>query len=152
MMDDVAYKLKMDPVEFVLKNMTRKSNDADALHELHARRVHPPRRGGVRMEEALASAARLGSPVRSNAAPACRSWRSASALGPQQRGDPPRLEGHDTPCYVGVTDVGAGAKTTMAHDRGGGAGRAAVAESMSSGATPIAARTRWANPAAAPRS
>ena len=27
MMDDVAYKMNMDPVEFVLKNMTRKSND-----------------------------------------------------------------------------------------------------------------------------
>ena len=27
MMDDVAYKLKMDPVDFALKNMTRKAND-----------------------------------------------------------------------------------------------------------------------------
>ncbi len=27
MMDDVAYKLKMDPVDFILKNMTRKSRD-----------------------------------------------------------------------------------------------------------------------------
>ncbi len=27
MMDDVAHKMEMDPVEFVLKNMTRKSND-----------------------------------------------------------------------------------------------------------------------------
>ncbi len=27
MMDEVAYKLKMDPVDFVLKNMTRKAND-----------------------------------------------------------------------------------------------------------------------------
>src|SRR5207244_11119363 len=27
MMDDVAYKLKMDPVDFILKNMTRKAND-----------------------------------------------------------------------------------------------------------------------------
>ena len=30
MMDDVAYKLKMDPVDFVLKNMTRKANDETA--------------------------------------------------------------------------------------------------------------------------
>src|SRR5216117_4326200 len=27
MMDDVAYKMKMDPVEFIFKNMTRKSGD-----------------------------------------------------------------------------------------------------------------------------
>ena len=27
MMDDVAFKLEMDPVEFVLKNMTRKADD-----------------------------------------------------------------------------------------------------------------------------
>ncbi len=59
MMDDVAYKMEMDPVDFVLKNMTRKADDQNAVHQLHARRMHPSRRGGVRVEEALASAARF---------------------------------------------------------------------------------------------
>ena len=59
MMDDVAYKLKMDPVDFVLKNMMRKSDEC-RLHQLHARGVHPPWRGGLRLEEALAARAGLG--------------------------------------------------------------------------------------------
>ena len=54
MMDDVAAKLKMDPVEFILKNMTRKAGDQTPYTELLARRVHPPRRRGIRVEEALA--------------------------------------------------------------------------------------------------
>ena len=60
MMDDVAYKLDMDPVDFVLKNMTRKANDETTVHQLHAGGMHPPRRGSLRMEEALARAAGLG--------------------------------------------------------------------------------------------
>ncbi len=51
--------MKMDPVEFILKNMTRKSRDERAVHQLHARRVHSARRRALRLEEALAAAARI---------------------------------------------------------------------------------------------
>ena len=112
MMDDVAYKLKMDPVEFVLKNMTRKSRDEVAVHELHARRVHPPRRRGLRLEETLAAAA--GIRPRSDQArrrhvvhgvPLRRSGRSSAVIRLDAKGK--------YTVFVGVTDVGAGAKTTM---------------------------------------
>ncbi len=79
MMDDVAAKLKMDPVEFILKNMTRQGGRPDAVYQLLARRVHPARRRGVRVEETLEAAARDPAPARSSAAPAFRSWRSAPA-------------------------------------------------------------------------
>ena len=59
MMDDVAYKMNMDPVDFVLKNMTRKANDQAEYTNYTLGRMHPPRRGGVRMEEALASSTGL---------------------------------------------------------------------------------------------
>ena len=60
MMDHVAYKLKMDPVEFALKNRTRKANDQIEYTNYTLEEVHTPRRGGVRVEEALASSAGLG--------------------------------------------------------------------------------------------
>ena len=112
MMDDVAAKLKMDPVEFILKNMTRKAGDETPYTELLARRVHPPRRRGVRVEEALEAAAGIRSPARSSAAPACRSWRSAPASAAAAPSSASTRKGKYT-VHVGVTDVGAGAKTTM---------------------------------------
>ena len=113
MMDDVAYKLKMDPVEFVAEEHDAEGRRRDAVHQLHARRVHPPRRGGVRLEEALAVRSRGRTPGRSSAARACRSWRSAPALGPQQRGDPARREGPVHACTSASPTSARGAKTTM---------------------------------------
>ena len=61
MMDDVAL-----PAEDRSGRVRAQEHDADvarrgAVHQLHARGVHPPRRGGVRLEDALAAAAGLGS-------------------------------------------------------------------------------------------
>jgi CO/xanthine dehydrogenase Mo-binding subunit len=72
MMDDVAAKLKMDPVEFILKNMTRKAERRRALHFVLARRVHP--RGAEAFEwKKRWRPRRDPTPARSSAAPACRS-------------------------------------------------------------------------------
>ncbi len=112
MMDDVAYKMKMDPVDFVLKNMTRKANDQIAVHQLHAGGVHPSRRGSVRVEEALASQCPgpIQGPIKRGAGLAFMAFRSgvghsSAIIRVDSKG---RYSVH-----VGVTDVGAGAKTTM---------------------------------------
>ena len=112
MMDDVAYKLKMDPVEFVAEE-----HDAGS----RATRRRSPT---TRSRSASAAAPRLfdwktrwrprraRTPARSSAAPACRSWRSApgsAAAAPSSASTP---NGRYT-LFVGVTDVGGGAKTTM---------------------------------------
>src|SRR5262249_37278869 len=111
MMDDVAAKLRMDPVEFIQRNMTRKFRDETpysnyTLDECLRRGMeafdwkkkwHPPgaesgpiRRGyGVSF---MAFRSGLG--------------RSSAVIGLDSKG---RYGVH-----VGVTDVGAGAKTTMA--------------------------------------
>ena len=39
LMDHIAYQLKMDPIEFRLKNMTRKYHDQLALHQLRPGRL-----------------------------------------------------------------------------------------------------------------
>ena len=112
MMDDVAYKLKMDPVEFVLKNMTRKSNDEVAytnytLDECIRRgaeafdwkkRWRPQARLGCRPDQARRRHVVHGVPLRRSAA-AARSFSS--------------MRNGQYTVLVGVTDVGAGAKTTM---------------------------------------
>ena len=111
MMDDVACKLKMDPVEFILKNMrearagrhrtpTTRSTSASAA----APSCSTGRRGGVRCPDPTAA--------RSSAAPACRSWRSAPGLGRSSAVLRVDAKGRYT-LFVGVTDVGGGAKTTM---------------------------------------
>jgi xanthine dehydrogenase molybdenum-binding subunit len=111
MMDDVAAKLRIDPVEFILKNMTRKANDqtpyttysldeclhrgADAFdwknkwHPTPGSDRGPIKRGaGVAF---MAFRAGLG--------------RSSAVI---------KLDASGTyAVHVGVTDVGAGAKTTM---------------------------------------
>ena len=47
LMDDIAYALKMDPLEFRLKNMTREVSRPAGLHQHRSRRLPPPRRGAV---------------------------------------------------------------------------------------------------------
>ena len=97
MMDDVAAKLKMDPVEFILKNMTRKAERRDAVHQLHARRVHPPRRRGVRLEEALApEPGSDAGPIKRGAGVSFMAFRAG--LGRSNAVDPRQREGRATRC------------------------------------------------------
>jgi xanthine dehydrogenase molybdenum-binding subunit len=111
MMDDIAYKLGMDPVEFMLKNMSRKFRDEVPYTNYS-------------LEDCIQhGAASFGWGER---------WRRqpGSDPGPVKRGagvsfmifraSPGRssavihldAKGHHT-LFVGVTDVGGGAKTTM---------------------------------------
>ena len=111
MMDEVASKLKMDPVEFIQKNMTRKFRDETpytnyTLDECIRRGVeafdwkkkwHPPGAEGGPIKHGygasfMAFRSGLG--------------RSSAVIRLDSKG---RYAVH-----VGVTDVGAGAKTTMA--------------------------------------
>ena len=62
MMDHIAFELKIDPVEFRLKNMTRKLRDEVAVYQLRPGRMRRARSGGVRLEKALASARRRRRP------------------------------------------------------------------------------------------
>ena len=111
MMDDVAYKMEMDPVEFVLKNMTRKSND-EAPYSNYTledcirrgaevfewkKRWHPPgATPGAIKRGAGMSFMTIRSPL----------GQSSAVL---------RLDSNGRyTVFVGVTDIGAGAKTTMA--------------------------------------
>jgi xanthine dehydrogenase YagR molybdenum-binding subunit len=110
MMDDVAYKMKMDPVDFVLKNMTRMSND-DTPYSNYTledcvrrgaeafdwkKRWHPP-------------AADAG-PIKRGVGMSFMAIRSP--LG--QSSAVIRLDSNGRyTLFVGVTDIGAGAKTTM---------------------------------------
>src|SRR5262245_32007163 len=110
MMDDVAAKLRMDPVEFIQRNMTRKFRDETpysnyTLDECIRRGVdafewkkrwHPP--GADR------------GPIKRGAGVAFMTFRSA--LGRSSATIRLDSKGIYT-VHVGVTDVGAGAKTTM---------------------------------------
>ena len=58
MMDDVAFQLRINPVEFILRNMTRMCARRGAVLQLLARRVRAPRRRSLRVDETLAAAAR----------------------------------------------------------------------------------------------
>lgn len=111
MMDDVAYRMKMDPVEFVLKNMTRKADDEVPYtnytlqecirHGSEAfewgKRWHPPGAdpGPIKRGVGMGFMA-LRSPT----------GQSSAVI---------RLDSNGRyTVFVGVTDIGAGAKTTMA--------------------------------------
>jgi xanthine dehydrogenase YagR molybdenum-binding subunit len=111
MIDDVAYKLKMDPVQFVLRNMSRLSRDevpytnysldecierGAALFDWKARwRPQPGSDAG---------------PKKRGAGFAMMIFRSG--LGQSSAAIHLDSKGQYT-LFVGVTDVGAGAKTTM---------------------------------------
>jgi xanthine dehydrogenase molybdenum-binding subunit len=111
LMDHIAYELKIDPVEFRLKNLTRKFHDAlpytsngleDCLRRgaeaiEWKRRWHPPGAspGPTKRGVGLAMGA-FGSGL----------GRSSAVIRLDSRG---RFHVH-----VGVTDIGSGAKTTMA--------------------------------------
>jgi xanthine dehydrogenase YagR molybdenum-binding subunit len=111
MMDEVAFRMQMDPVEFILKNMTRKFRDetlytnytldecirrgADAFE--WKKRWHPAGAdaGTIKRGAGVAFVAFRSGVGRSNAVIRVDSKEEYTV-------------------HVGVTDVGAGAKTTMA--------------------------------------
>jgi CO/xanthine dehydrogenase Mo-binding subunit len=110
MMDDIAYKLKMDPVDFVLKNMTRKSNDEVPYSNFTLDECI--RRGATAFDWKKrwhAPGAGAG-PIKRGAGMAFMTIRSP--LG--QSSAVIRLDSNARyTVFVGVTDIGAGAKTTM---------------------------------------
>ena len=103
MMDDVVYKLKMDPVDRI-RNMTRMSRD-EVPYTNHTFE-ECVRRGAAlfELEGAPAPAARCPTPGRSSAEPAFRSWPSYSGLGQSSAVMHVDGAGHYT-VFVGVTDV-----------------------------------------------
>src|SRR4030095_11835194 len=112
MMDDVAYKLKMDPVDFILKNMTRKSNDQVPYTNYSLEECI--RRGAEVFEWKKRWRPQPGSdpgPVKRGAGVSFMAFRSA--LGRSNAVVRLDAKGQYT-VFVGVTDIGAGAKTTMA--------------------------------------
>jgi xanthine dehydrogenase YagR molybdenum-binding subunit len=111
MMDDVAAKLKIDPVEFILKNMTRKANDqlpytSYSLDECI-------RRGAEAFEWKKRWRPQPGSdpgPIKRGAGLSFMAFRAG--LG--RSSAVVRVNGKGRyAVHVGVTDVGGGAKTTM---------------------------------------
>ena len=112
MMDDVAYKLKLDPVEFILKNMTRKSRDEVPYTNYSLEEcIH---RGAESFEWKKRWRPQPGSdpgPIKRGAGVSFMAFRSA--LGRSNAVIRLDAKGKYT-VFVGVTDIGAGAKTTMA--------------------------------------
>jgi putative selenate reductase molybdopterin-binding subunit len=111
MMDDVAAKLKMDPVEFILKNMTRKAGDQTpyttySLDEC----IH---RGAEAFEWKKRWRSQPGSdpgPIKRGAGVSFMAFRAG--LGRSSAVIRVDAKGRYA-VHVGVTDVGGGAKTTM---------------------------------------
>ena len=111
MMDDVAYKIGMDPVEFVLKNMTRKAGDTAPYTNYSLEECI--RRGAEAFDWKSRWRPKPGSdkgPVKRGAGMAFMAFRS----GPGRSSAVMKLTANGRyAVHVGVTDVGAGAKTTM---------------------------------------
>ena len=111
MMDHVAFKLGMDPVDFALKNMTRKAGDETPFTNYTLEECI--RRGSAAFEWKKRWRAKPGSdagPVKRGAGFAFLAFRagvgrSSAVMDVDSQG---RYRVH-----VGVTDVGGGAKTTM---------------------------------------
>ena len=111
MMDDVAFKMKMDPVDFALKNMTRKFNDQiEYTNYTLEECIH---RGMQTFDWKKRWKAQPGSdsgPVKRGSGFAFLAFRSG--LGRSNAVIDVNSKG-EYKVHVGVTDVGAGAKTTM---------------------------------------
>ena len=111
MMDDVAYRLKMDPVEFGLKNMSRMFRDEIPFTNYSLDECI--RRGAEAFDWKARWKPQPGSdpgPVKRGAGFTYMMFRSG--LGQSSAVMQVDGSGHYT-LFVGVTDVGAGAKTTM---------------------------------------
>ena len=110
MMDDIAAKLKMDPVEFILKNMTRKFRDETDYTIFTLEECI--RRGAERFDwkRRWRPAGSEPGPIKHGVGVAFMAFRAG--LG--RSNAVIRLDSKGQyAVHVGVTDVGAGAKTTM---------------------------------------
>jgi len=110
MMDEVAFRMKMDPVDFILKNMTRKFRDETpytnySLDECIRRGVD-----AFEWKKKWHPAAADRGPIKRGCGVAFLSFRAG--LGRSSAVIHLDSSGRHT-VHVGVTDVGAGAKTTM---------------------------------------
>jgi len=111
MMDDVANKLQIDPVEFALKNMSRLSRDEVPYTNYTLEECI--RRGADAFDWKARRNAQPGSgngPIKRGAGMTYMVFRSG--LGQSSAVIRLNAKGEYT-LFVGVTDVGAGAKTTM---------------------------------------
>lgn len=111
MMDDVAYKVGMDPVDFALKNMSRKSDDRAEYTNYTVEECI--RRGAEAFEWKKRWKAKPGSdtgPIKRGAGFAFLVFRSG--VGRSSAAIDVDSQGRYL-VHVGVTDVGGGAKTTM---------------------------------------
>jgi CO/xanthine dehydrogenase Mo-binding subunit len=111
MMDDVAYKLKMDPVEFVLANMARTAPGNAPFTNFTLEECI--RRGAEQFDWKRRWRPQPGSdpgPIKRGAGMAFMEFRSG--IGRSSAVLSLDGQGRYT-LFVGVTDVGAGAKTTM---------------------------------------
>src|SRR2546425_1403391 len=111
MMDEVAFRMKMDPVDFILKNMTRKFRDETpytnySLDECIRRGME-----AFDWKKKWHSAGAGQGPIKRGSGVAFLSFRAG--LGRSNAVIRLDASGKYT-VHVGVTDVGAGAKTTMA--------------------------------------
>jgi len=112
MMDGVAAQLKMDPVEFIVKNMTRKANDQTPFTNYSLEECI--RRGAETFDWKRRWRAAPGSdtgPIKRGAGVAFMVFRAG--LGRSSAAIRVNAAGRYS-VHVGVTDVGGGAKTTMA--------------------------------------
>jgi putative selenate reductase molybdopterin-binding subunit len=111
MIDDVAHKMKMDPVDFVLKNMTRKAGDQNEYTNYSLDDCI--QRGMVAFDWKKRFRLQPGSdagPVKRGVGFSFLAFRSG--LGRSNAVIDVNAKG-EYKVHVGVTDVGAGAKTTM---------------------------------------
>ncbi|HMF97986.1 MAG TPA: molybdopterin-dependent oxidoreductase, partial [Vicinamibacterales bacterium] len=111
MMDDVAAKMHIDPVEFILKNMTRKAGDQTPYTNYSLDECI--RRGAEAFEWKKRWKSIPGSdpgPIKRGAGVSFMAFRSG--LGRSSAVVRVNSRGKYS-LHVGVTDVGAGAKTTM---------------------------------------
>jgi putative selenate reductase molybdopterin-binding subunit len=111
MMDDVAAKMNIDPVEFILRNMTRKAGDQTPYTNYSLDECI--RKGAEAFEWKKRWKSVPGSdpgPIKRGAGVSFMAFRAG--LG--RSSAVVRVNGHGKySLHVGVTDVGAGAKTTM---------------------------------------
>jgi CO/xanthine dehydrogenase Mo-binding subunit len=111
MMDDVAHRLQMDPVEFALRNMSRMARDEVPYTSYSLEEC--VRRGAERFDWKARRQVQPGSgpgPIKRGAGMTFMVFRSG--LGMSSAVLRLNARGEYT-LFVGVTDVGGGAKTTM---------------------------------------